>query len=292
MDGLRLSKEIGKYWDELRILLITEELAYDDIEGLKKTKFIDRFDNAIKTSESFAVCNLADINLMLRSCNGIQNKKDRFIPLKKGDKNWEQYKNLLNNNRYNPPEKGFMYLGIDMKSNPKGKNYVKNTCLKEIRAFDNIKDGFVSTLGFKTINDNKKVLDFSKIKKYKSCDSIIYEYEKSIFDFKMNCIKTGNFRQKNRKINLFSQEMCMKMFLKFINDAIFKVVNKKLLSNQQIKNEYAPFHAFANYLEYEGYAGIIYNSTICDGLNLVLFNRDDVDIDGDILIDNINQLVL
>ena len=31
MDGLRLSKEIGKYWDELRILLITEELAYDDI---------------------------------------------------------------------------------------------------------------------------------------------------------------------------------------------------------------------------------------------------------------------
>ena len=108
----------------------------------------------------------------------------------------------------------------------------------------------------------------------------------------MNCIKTGNFRQKNRKINLFSQEMCMKMFLKFINDAIFKVVNKKLLSNQQIKNEYAPFHAFANYLEYEGYAGIIYNSTICDGLNLVFFNRYDVDIDGDILIDNINQLVL
>ena len=72
------------------------------------------------------------------------------------------------------------------------------------------------------------------------------------------------------------------MCLKFIDDATFKPVNKKINEkeyNEKLKAEYAPFHCFANYIEKRGCSGIIYNSTVDKtnkGLNLVLFDRDDV----------------
>ena len=74
------------------------------------------------------------------------------------------------------------------------------------------------------------------------------------------------------------------MILKLVNDSTFKKIDKSKFTDEEIDNEYAPFHAFANYIENKGYAGIIYNSTVYEGgLNLVLFNRDYVEIEGEII---------
>lgn len=280
IDLIELLKE---YWDEFRNKLLSEELAYNDIENIKKTRFINRFEDAISNSEQFALCNLSDINIMLRSCKGKQFDKSRFIPLKKGDVNWEINEEKLSRNRYNLPEKGFMYLGVDKKQNPKTINDIKKVCLHEIRAFDDYKDEFVSTLRFKYTYKcrNKKILDFSQISKYKTIDDIKKEIELTLNSY----LNTEDL----------AQEYLMKIFLKLINDSVFKKVNKKKSNiedlKEELKKEYAPFHAFANYLlEDKGYAGIIYISTVCDGLNLVLFDRDDVEACGEIVIDNIEKL--
>ena len=283
---IELLNKMKEYWSELRQLLKDKKLSYNDIEGLKNTHFINRFDDAIKTAGKFAVCSLSDINLMLRSCKEIQEDKNRFIPLKMGDEKWEINKEKLSDNRYNPPKKGFMYLGIDMKNNPQNINYIKRNCLKEIRAFEDTSNEYVSTLRFKTTynSKNKKVLDFSKISNYNTTDDIIREFEKYIEE---NKNVNGDFKE-------VVESTLIKMILKLINDSTFRKVNKKICNKEELKEklrvEYAPFHAFANYIESIGYAGIIYNSTVCDGLNLVLFNRDDVEFCDEIMIDNIKDL--
>ena len=60
----------------------------------------------------------------------------------------------------------------------------------------------------------------------------------------------------------------------FSTDQIFKPI---YTNDQEVKKyEYAPFHAFANYMKGQGYAGLIFRSTVHeDGINLVLFDPDD-----------------
>lgn len=307
IDANTILKGIEEDWDDLGDKLYSGKIQYDDIEGLKKEKFLNRFNDMFSPSSQFAVVELSEINLLLRSCKGKDEVKDkyRFRSLKKEDgEKWEENKHKLATNRYNEPERGFMYFGISMENNPKDSEDVKKTCIKEIRAFKDEETKYVSTLEFKVPDENKhkKVLDFSKISKYKSCDEIV-----KVFSEKINLlvdeyskienqrIKSGEYtKEQSNRLKYLDKEisiiedrgvvkLLVEMYLKFINDATFtKVEDDK-------KRKYAPFHAFANYIEYMGYSGIIYNSTVhSGGLNLVLFDRDDVDFYGEIKGESLN----
>lgn len=312
MNEEKLIQMIENDWDEVREKLCNEEVKYNDIEELKKLNFFDRFDDMFQTSGEFAVIKLSEIDLLLRSCNGEVIDKGRFRSLKEGDEIWEEKKDLLGTNRYNEPERGFMYFGISMKKDPKDREYVKKTCAEEIRAFNDDKNKYISTLEFNVIEKckDKKVLDFSSISNYKSCDDIEKEMNKLFGELLKMYAKIISDKDKKIPKNVFAypvsinfkktledplvqilNEMSVttylvKIYLKLINDSTFKEVNKSILDKEEIKEKYAPFHAFANYIENMGYSGIIYNSTVHKGgLNLVLFDRDDVEYFGEPIAD-------
>ena len=309
MKEMDLIESIERDWEEVRKKLCSRKIKYNDIESLKKENFFRWFDNMITTSDEQAVTKLSNVNLLLRSCKGKGHQKSRFKSLKKGDKDWEKYKDCLKVNRYNEPKRGFMYFGISTNKCKKNYNDVKETCLREIRAFDNLDMEYVSTLKFKISDKYKceKVFDFSKISEYENCDEIITEFEEVISTIYegIGKIFIEIFKNKNIPLILAGDsnyiEMIMaksglssilnyitniylvKVALKLINDSTFKKINKSKLIDAQIDTEYSPFHAFANYIEYRGYAGIIYNSTVHKGgLNLVLFDRDGVETEGEI----------
>nr|WP_225988751.1 RES family NAD+ phosphorylase [Peribacillus frigoritolerans] len=63
----------------------------------------------------------------------------------------------------------------------------------------------------------------------------------------------------------------------FSSDKIFKPLNT--IEQEVKKYEYAPFHALANYISEQGYAGIIFRSTVHEnGTNLVLFEPNDTSV--------------
>ncbi|MEW9080755.1 RES family NAD+ phosphorylase [Terrisporobacter glycolicus] len=304
---------IEEMWEEARGELNKEVFDFNDIQKIKELRFFDRFDNMFTTSGEFAVVKLSDIDLLLRSCNGEENDKGRFRSLKEEDgEKWELNKDKLSTNRYNDPKRGFMYFGISMKNKTKSRKFVKTTCAKEIRAFKDEKE-YISTLEFKVKNEckEKEVLDFSKISNYYSCDDIEKEMNRFGNELANMYIDIIFKKEKNFPINVFANPICVdkrkmmkeilenpivkvlneiilsdylvKIFLKLINDATFTEVN---IAGDKRKEVYAPFHAFANYIEDKGYSGIIYNSTVHhNGLNLVLFERDDVEFYGDIEIE-------
>lgn len=305
-----LIQMIQNDWEEVREKLCSEEVKYNDIDELKKLNFFARFDDMFQTSGEFAVIKLSEIDLLLRSCNGEVIDKGRFRSLKKGDEIWEEKKDLLGTNRYNEPERGFMYFGISMKKVPKDREYVKKTCAEEIRSFNDDRNKYISTLEFNVIDKcrDKKVLDFSSISGYKSCDDIkkemnmlfseLSEMYKKIISDKYKKIHRNTYPISINVIEMLENPVVkalnemttttylVKMYLKLINDSTFKEVNKSILDKEEIKKKYAPFHAFANYIENMGYSGIIYNSTVHPGgLNLVLFERDDVEYFGEIIVD-------
>lgn len=172
----KIIKDMEKNWNIVRNKLIRGEIEYDDIESLKKELFFDRFDNMFSISSEFATVSLSDIDLILRTVTGKGHDKERFMPLVKDSPKWKELNYGESEwNRYNPSEKSFLYLGVCMNTNRKTYNEVKNTCISELRAFkkDDIK--YLSTLEFrvKEDNKNKRVLDFSKIDKYRNTDEII-----------------------------------------------------------------------------------------------------------------------
>ena len=305
-----LIKEIGADWENVRKKLCSSEIEYNDIPRLKKENFFIWFDDMLTTSEYKAVTKLSNINLLLRSRRGKVHQKSRFKSLKQGDDDWEKYKDCLKTNRYNEPQRGFMYFGISTDEFIRTFDDVKETCLREIRAFDDSNLEYVSTLQFK-ISDkykDKKVFDFSKINEYKDCDEIIKELEEYLDEFYydiekiiIEVLRANNIQlllaTNNSYIDMIMQKSGLSliqkniienylvmMILKLVNDSTFKKIDKSKFTDEEIDNEYAPFHAFANYIENKGYAGIIYNSTVYEGgLNLVLFNRDYVEIEGEII---------
>ncbi|CEN77463.1 hypothetical protein [Paraclostridium sordellii] len=289
-------KGLEKQWEDVRHKLLHGEIKYNDIERLKEEDFFNRFDDMFKDYNDIATTELSEINLLLRSVYKKDHEVSRFIPIKKDSPEWKKY-NLKDCdwNRFNPSDRAFIYLGVCMNNNIKSYNYVKNTCYKELRVSQQKDIKYMSTLKFKVLKESKqkRVLDFSKISEYKSCDDILNKYISERVTLEKKGLKTGILtRQDMDRRKILPLELCVLMYIKLINDSIFKEVNTSELSEHERKkikeNEYAPFHAFANYIEGMGFVGIIYNSTVCDGLNIVLFDSSYVEPIGDIHIEKIN----
>lgn len=293
---LSIIKVLEKQWEDVRQKLLHGEIKYNDIERLKEEDFFNRFDDMFKDYNNFATTELSEINLLLRSVPEKDHEVSRFIPIKKDSPEWVKY-NLQDSdwNRFNPSDRAFIYLGICMNNDIKSYEDVKNTCYKELRVSQQKNIDYMSTLKFKVFKESKqkRVLDFSKISKYKSCDNILNKYLSEGAMLEKKKLKTGVLtKQDVYRRKILPSELCVLISLKLINDGIFKEVNTTELSEREIKkikeNEYAPFHAFANYIESMGFVGIIYNSTVCDGLNIVLFDSSYVEPIGDINIEKIN----
>ncbi|MFE4133084.1 RES family NAD+ phosphorylase [Peribacillus sp. YIM B13482] len=249
-----LVKDLSKLWTVLKDDLSSGKVLYNDIEKLKSdyvffSAFHDMFTKAVGYFEE----SLKDIFPMYRGANGKQSltNYNRMIPtLEYSQKH----------NRMNPPGTVFLYLGINKQNNF---HESITTCLKEIRA----PHDSAATLCRFQITDfgrNKKVVDICG-------DSSIPKQTHELEQY----IKKKCFDKTFRIINpiKLSKIITMLYFNIFSSDQIFKPVET---DKQDIKKmEYAPFQAIANYIKEQGYAGMIYKSTVHkNGTNLVLFDTD------------------
>ena len=111
-------------------------------------------------------------------------------------------------------------------------------------------------MNFNYSRDNKNItlIDLTIADKYNDLDDIVDK----IVKLKMMNEKERNkmgYKYTNKVSNLLAM-----MNIKLISDEIFKSV---ITSDDEIKEyEYAPFHAFANYIRSRGYGGLVYSSTM------------------------------
>jgi hypothetical protein len=222
----------------------------------------NRFDNVFQETCKLFEVTLSDIKTMYRGVSGEidLNNYERMIP---------KIEFAKGNNRMNPPGKAFLYVGVLGKDRGKDENTIKKhvvkTVLKEIRVNENS----VATISKFKINDSakyKKVINIcgdSSIPKPET-GLIEYLYKHAVKKFTVDKEKL-NYIMSNVYFNMFS------------SDQIYKPVNT---NEQEVKKyEYAPFHALANYISEQGYAGIIFRSTVHEnGTNLVLFDPVDASV--------------
>ncbi|MDU7966374.1 MAG: RES family NAD+ phosphorylase [Paeniclostridium sordellii] len=289
-DAKKMSEEfLLSTWNELKNDLYDGKVKYNDLGRLLSYTFLQQFDDMFKFMHEDNSINLANINKLYRGVKQWKDnkneyyKQDRFIPKK-------EYASL---NRFNPPEEVFIYLGVDLENGKDNTNSLSNVelgCLKEIRA-ENGEKASLCEFKVKESALNKKVIDLTIGDQY-SYEELIREINQILIlgELSRNLNrKYGNqisdMREyaknsiKNKQgLNYKISKVMMKIYNKMISDKIFLPIGD---GNREC--EYIPFHAFANYFKNQGYAGIIYKSTVSPGSkNLVLFNVQDVEPIGEI----------
>lgn len=252
-------------WEVLKNDLYNGVVKFDDLYQLiNNYDFFNRFNDMFKENLTLLEVPLTDIKYMYRGVTeeADLNNYERMFPKK-------EFSN--GNNRMNPPGKLFLYLGILGKDKDREfktiKKHVVKTILKETRATKNV-IATICEFEIKNSAKNKKVIDIRGDSKVPMSESALNEYIlKNAVDKRL---KTLN----NQK---FSSILVSVYFNMFLSDQIYKPINTR--EEETKRYEYGPFHAIANYISEQGYAGIIYKSTVHqNGTNLVLFNHDDASI--------------
>ncbi|EJQ73469.1 hypothetical protein IG7_00772 [Bacillus cereus HuA2-4] len=254
---------MSEQWQCLKEDLHNGVVEYDDLEKIiNDYTFFKVFDNFFKDTCKIFEVTLSDIKTMYRGVSGEidLNNYERMIP---------KLEYAKGNNRMNPPGKAFLYAGVLGKDKGKDESTVKKhvvrTVLKEIRATNNS----VATICKFKCNDsanNKKVINISGDHSIPQSETELKAY------IYKHALKNLSFDRE--KISFIMANVYCNMFS---SDQIFKPIHT---NEQEVKNyEYAPFHALANYISEQGYAGIIFRSTVHqNGTNLVLFDPSDASV--------------
>lgn len=191
-------------------------------------------------------------------------------------------------NRWNPPEKRYLYLVNGMPTSAEN----DMVCLEEMRIK---KDETVTIANFHIVKSarNKKVisLDFDDVtrqdifdfvnvgQKKQTHDLIEQIYTQKISPTKENIKKQIELQTK--ETTELACSFCGKLLLKEICDAIFVPLDNDEDNDADLKDQcYKAFHVLAEYFESKGIAGIVFPSTRMrllnqTGSNLVLFSADD-----------------
>lgn len=254
---------MSEQWNKVKEDLYNGVIGYMELEKLLNDyMFFNRFDNFFKESFKNFEIPLESIYPMYRGAGGEVSLDNygRMIPK-------IEYANAYN--RMNPPGRAFIYIGILGKNKGRDKKTVKRhitrTLVKEIRASrDSI--ATICELQVTETGKNKTVISL--------CGDInIPESEKDLENYIRKQIDQS--RGKETVQQVVSRVLSNVYFNMLSSDQIFKPIES---NEQEIKKyEYAPFHALANYISEQGYAGIIFRSTVhMNGTNLVLFDTDDV----------------
>lgn len=269
---------------------------YEDIFFEKN--IIEILDDMLKTID--AVCpdkfyiNVGTLSKLIHGRKGVWNKA---IDIEPPTIEVAKKKKIIN--RWNPPNKRYLYLVID-NGNSQNANKV---CINELRATDGMnvticnfevngysKSGKLINLDYESISyeEIEEILKEYKDKLINECMSKIDIYDsdnKSIIK-SINKVMHENKKQIEMKVN----EYCGKYILKKICDTIFVPLDRDEDNNEVLKDKcYKSFHILAEYFESKDIAGIIYPSTRMKiigekGTNLVLFDADSAKPDIDTLI--------
>ena len=269
---------------------------YEDIFFEKN--IIEILDDMLKTID--AVCpdkfyiNVGTLSKLIHGRKGVWNKA---IDIEPPTIEVAKEKKIIN--RWNPPNKRYLYLVID-NGNSQNANKV---CINELRATDGMnvticnfevngysKSGKLINLDYESISyeEIEEILKEYKDKLINECMSKIdiYDFDNKSIIKSINKVMHENKKQIEMKVN----EYCGKYILKKICDTIFVPLDRDEDNNEVLKDKcYKSFHILAEYFESKDIAGIIYPSTRMKiigekGTNLVLFDADSAKPDIDTLI--------
>lgn len=244
--------------------------------------FNDVFENAITKYETYFIHKMNSSDILCRMVKEKECDTERFIPI--------PGKSI---NRWNPPDKVFLYLSYAKDNEPfriglKKSEYI---CLLECRTehgkdccfcyFKPEKEGRVLDLSYNDVelSHYSKILSEYTDSKIKKIMSDLYQkYNDNSESVSLEVI------QKGLNKNPISEEFISIVLAKMILQLICRSIYKKVDENQEEK--YKSFHLLANYLIDKGITGIIYPCTrdeIIKGKNIVLFDINDATpIDGTI----------
>ncbi|EGT4823552.1 hypothetical protein E1H24_17515 [Clostridioides difficile] len=259
-----IGNNVKKKWNDAKEKLSIDKIKYDDLSKILCLDFYRNFDDMFKYRGKEIDVKLGNIKILLRGVGEKCNNYSRFIPNKK----------YVSINRFNPKDRVFIYLGVELKDNGCKNNFenVKETCIKELGAYKlKNNNNYVSIMEFIVPSEytKLKVLDLTIADSYKY-DEIISK----IYYISSNLKNKEIIKKKINKYLIY-------IYLKLISDYIFELVETDNAKEKEY--EYAPFHVFANYIQNKRYNGIIFRSTRnSSGKNLVLFNPTYVNPKGNI----------
>lgn len=252
---------ITDQWNIVKEALYSGEVSYKETDKLiNEYDFFNRFDNMFKIAVSNFETPLSDIHPIYRAVKGEQSLTNygRMTPLLKYAKYY---------NRMNPPGELFIYLGIlgEIEDEVDDvKKHITKTLTRELR----LKESIATMCEFQITETgkNKKVINI--------CGDI--KLPKSEIEMHNYIIKQIIMKKATENLEQVVARNMANLYINMFNTSkIFKPIET---DEEEIKKyEYAPFHALANYIMEQGYAGIIFRSTVHEsGTNLVLFDPNDV----------------
>lgn len=276
---------IEKQWDDIIHSSAGSLKSFLEIFDDFFTKCIDKYRDVF-------LYPISEKDVLCRVVKGWGHDTKRFIP-------WDNKDTI---NRWNPPDKTYLYLSFEKEEKKYSASLSLNEyiCLEEYRA----KIGEQYSFCHFKIENRGKILDLSY------SDIELWKIEKAL-DLYGEVIKdlfveqTLSNPQKMKKIGSTQKSVkryirkninrktidrsiveisVAKQYLKMVCNTIYKKVDE----NDDIGKEkaYKSFHILAEYLESKGITGIIYPCTRTNkvkGKNLVLFNRyDAIPIEGSI----------
>jgi hypothetical protein len=249
----------------------------------------DLFKHTIDVFSDEFFINLGNIKYLCRGRKGERHSIEDLLP---PSIEVAKAKNIIN--RWNPPDRRFLYLATTQTDFPFRFGFSMNeyVCCKEMRLTAG-EEVTLSQFCISPLSSQKKVINLAYDDISRS-DIFAYvdQYEKKLVnEIIVNVIENRvplsnknvqtQIEQHSKEIRKLAGILCGKLFLKELCDAIFVPLDTNEDRDSKLKDKcYKSFHIMAEYIEQRGIAGIIYPSTRMKlikekGTNLVLFNVDD-----------------
>jgi len=280
---------IKEHWEQINPYFINEypkeKLFQKDIIAILN----ELFEKTIDVYPTYFYILIGDINYLNRGRRGKWDSVDDLLPpsIEVAIKN-----NIIN--RWNPPNKRYLYLAIanSYKKHSTSLSINEYSCLKEMRT----KPLEIVTLSRFYINEdsyNKRAINlaYDHISRAEILLNFENDQKKIVSDIVDGMLINNTnidehsiinlIKNKKEKLTAMASILIGQSLLKEICEAIFVPLDDTEDHDSLLKDKcYKSFHIIAEYLESRGISGIVYPSTRMkieklQGKNLVLFNVSD-----------------
>lgn len=279
-------KIMRESWEEFRNALARGEFSYDETDKAMATTFLHVFDNMFQydgvkklLTKRFKDIRTGEFDLgrgtRLRP-EEMTASYDRIMPCSRF---------ITNDNRFSPLGVEWLYLSLGDK-NEDGSSNSKEIAQKECRMHSGEKFAFCQ-FELPSVYDDLLIVDLTSgsdltfeqlnhgLENYGR-----YHLERSVAEFFLAGI-TPNQGLHAEQFRRIVTEWLVLQYAKMLSKNIFVPVDGRDKSYM-----YAPFQTIAKYFLNQGYHGIIYKSTVCEGgRNLVLFDKNHAMPYGDVMIE-------
>lgn len=238
---------INNQWKETQQKFRDEKFEYSSFEDLKTEPLYNWMFQVFDKAVHLLLIDVTVVKKLYRAAKEVNCDYDRFIPKQE----------FASNNRMNGKDKLYYYFGVSYKES---KKEAITTCMHEIRVLDDT----VAVCEFKLNGNGRelKIVDFTIDPKVPKTEADAKKY------IKYHANRYG----KEDGIAMAMAKMAISIFG---SSTAFEPIDKDNISDEEMYYKYIPFWTITEYLQNQGYDGLLFNSTVYNnGKNLVLFDSN------------------